>query len=181
MTYLERKSSKLNTEKIKVVATDIDGVLTDGKIFYFNGKIYRNFNIKDGTAFKLLSIAGIKTVVISAKKSEETKKRFSELKVDCYIEGTENKLSVIERFIIRKKGIKWNEICYIGDDLQDIPVMRKAGLSFAPSNACPEVKDIADYICKKNGGEGAFRETVEVILKGKGIWEGILKKFLASL
>ncbi|MCM8821122.1 MAG: HAD hydrolase family protein [Candidatus Omnitrophica bacterium] len=170
----------MNTKKIKVVATDIDGVLTDGKIFYFNGKIYRNFNINDGTAFKLLSIAGIKTVVISAKKSEETKKRFSELKVNCYIEGAENKLSAIEKFISRK-DIKWSEICYIGDDLQDIPAMRKAGLSVAPSNACPEVKDIADYICKKNGGEGAFREIVEIILKEKGIWEGILKKFLASL
>jgi len=177
---LERKSSKLNTDKIKVVATDIDGVLTDGKVFYFKGRIYRNFNIKDGTAFKLLSIAGIKTAVISAKKSEETKERFSELRVDYYIEGVEDKLSAMEKFITGK-DIKWNEICYIGDDLQDIPVMRKAGFSVAPYNACKEVKDIAGYICKKNGGEGVFRETVEIILKGKGIWEDILKKFLASL
>jgi len=180
MTCLERKSSKLNTEKIKVVATDIDGVLTNGSVFYLKGRIYRAFNIKDGTAFKLLSMAGIKTVVISAKKSEETKERFSELKVDYYIEGVENKRKAMEK-IITSKGIKWSEICYIGDDLQDIPVMTKAGLSVAPFDACKEVKEIADYVCKKGGGDGAFREIVEVILKGKRIWEPVLKKFLASL
>ncbi|MCX8082676.1 MAG: HAD hydrolase family protein [bacterium] len=170
----------MNIENIKVVATDIDGVLTNGKIFYFKGEIYRNFNTKDGTGFKLLSIAGIKTIVISAKKSEETKKRFSEIKVDCYIEGVENKLSAIEKFIT-KKGIRWQEICYIGDDLQDFNIMKQAGFSVAPYNACKEIKNIADYICKKAGGDGVFRETVEVILKGKGVWENILKKFLASL
>ena len=169
----------MNTEKIKVVVTDIDGVLTSGKVLYLKGGLYRTFNIKDGTAFKLLSISGIKTAVISAKKSEETRKRFLELEVNYYIEGVENKLSAMEKFII-SKGIKWSEICYIGDDLQDIPVMKKVGLSVAPCDACKEVKEIADYICKKNGGDGAFRETVEVILKGKRIWEEVIKKFLAS-
>ncbi|MDD3725577.1 MAG: HAD hydrolase family protein [Candidatus Ratteibacteria bacterium] len=169
----------MNTNRIKVVVTDIDGVLTDGKILYFNGKIYRAFNIKDGTGFGLLKIAGIKTVVISAKRAEESKQRFSELMVDHYFEGVADKLSVIEKFIT-SSNINWNEVCYIGDDIQDIQVMRKAGLSFAPSDACKEVRALADYVCKKKGGEGAFREVVEVILKEMGIWKDILQKFLVS-
>jgi len=170
----------LNTKKIKVVATDVDGVLTDGKVFYFKGKLYRSFNIKDGVAFLLLKLAGIQTVIISAKRSEETKQRFSELMVDCYLEGIKNKLSAMEKFMLNKK-VKWDEICYIGDDLQDIPLMKKAGLSAAPYDGCKEVKKIADYVCKQRGGDGVFREVAVMILKGKGVWKNTLKSYLDSL
>lgn len=170
----------MNTEKIKAVITDIDGVLTDGKIFYFKGKIYRAFNTKDGTGFELLKIAGIKTVVISAKRSEEAKKRFLELGVTCYIEGAKNKLHTIKKFIT-ESGMNWSNVCYIGDDLQDIPIIEKASFSLAPSDACKEVKEIVNYVCKKKGGDGVFREAVEVILKEMGIWKDILKKFISSL
>lgn len=180
MTCLERKSLKLNIKKIKLVITDIDGVLTDGKLFYLKGKIYRTFNIKDGTGFQLLKMAGIKILVISAKKSEEAKERFSELGVDCYIDGVNDKFKTAEEFI-RSNGLKWDEVCYIGDDLQDIPLIKKAGLSVTPSDGCKEVKELAHYICKKKGGEGVLREIAELILKEKKIWESTLGKFLASL
>jgi 3-deoxy-D-manno-octulosonate 8-phosphate phosphatase (KDO 8-P phosphatase) len=178
MTYSGKKNLKLNTEKIKVVVTDVDGVLTNGKIFYFNGQLYRFFNIKDGPAFCLLKLAGIKTVVLSGKGSAESKRRFEELKVEHYFENVKDKTSVLKRFN-SENSIQWDEICYIGDDLQDIPLMKKVGFAVAPFDAVPEVKGVSSYICKKSGGEGVFRETTEIILKGRGLWEEILQKFLS--
>ena len=163
-------------KRIKYFVSDIDGVLTDGKIFYINKNINRVFNIKDGIAFKFLKFANIKSVLISGKKSEETKQRFIELGLDFYFEGIENKIKVMEEFILQHK-ISWEEICYLGDDLPDILVMKKSGLSIAPADAVNEVKKISHYICKQKGGEGAFREAVELILKEQGQWENILKNF----
>lgn len=178
MTCSGRKNLKLNTEKIRVVVTDIDGVLTDGKLFYFDGKLYRFFNIKDGPAFCLLKLAGIKTAVISGKGSQESRRRFKKLGADLYFENVKNKLDVMEKHIIGKH-VKWDEVCYLGDDLPDLPVMNKAGLSMAPFDAVPEVKSAAVHVCKKKGGEGVFREAVEIILRGKGLWEETLKRYLS--
>ncbi len=180
MIYSGRKSLKLNTKKIKVVAVDIDGVLTDGKMFYFSGQPYRSFNVKDGPCFFLLRLAGIKTIVISGKGSEESKRRFDEFGVDGYFENIKDKTAVLEKFII-ENDIRWDEVCYVGDDLQDIPVMKKVGLSAAPSDAVPEVKSIVAYVCKRNGGDGILREITEIILKGKGLWEKILERYLSLL
>jgi 3-deoxy-D-manno-octulosonate 8-phosphate phosphatase (KDO 8-P phosphatase) len=156
----------------------VDGVMTDGKIFYFDGKLYRFFNIKDGPAFRMLKLAGVKTAVISGKRSQESRKRFGELGADMYFENVKNKVAVIEKHIINS-GIEWKEACYLGDDLPDLPAIKKAGLSMAPSDAAPEVKDAAVRVSKKKGGEGVFREAAEIILKGKGIWEEILEKYLS--
>jgi 3-deoxy-D-manno-octulosonate 8-phosphate phosphatase (KDO 8-P phosphatase) len=179
MTFSGKKNLKLNTERIKVVVTDVDGVLTDGKILHLNGKLYRFFNAKDGLGFRLLKLAGIKTVVISGKTSAESKKRFQKLETDGYFEGIKNKVEILEKFITGN-GIKWDETCYIGDDLPDIPVMKKVGLPAAPFDAASEVYKVAQYICKSKGGEGAFREVSEVILRGKGLWEKTLQRFLSS-
>ncbi len=185
MTCWAKRNLKLNTDavknagKITIVVTDIDGVLTDGRVFFLDGALSRFFNIKDGFAFVLLKLSGIKTAVISGKSSAESRKRLEELGVDYYLEGVEDKLAAMEG-IIEKSGIGWENVCYIGDDLPDLPVMEKAGFSAAPSDACVEVRDTADYVCGKEGGKGVFRETAEVILKEKGIWEEILQKFLSS-
>ena len=166
-------------KNIRFFVSDIDGVLTDGRIFYINGKLCRFFNIKDGMAFNLLKNSGIKSVLISGKKSESTKKRFKELDVDFYFEGIENKTKVIEKFISANSS-SWEEICYMGDDFQDMVVMEKAGIAIAPADAAEQILQKADYICSKKGGEGAFREAVEVILKEYKKWEDALKKFFAS-
>ncbi len=168
-----------NAAEITMVVTDIDGVLTDGRVFFLDGALSRFFNIKDGFAFVMLKLSGIKTAVISGKSSAESKKRLKELGVDYYLEGVSDKLAAMEE-IIEKSGIGWENVCYIGDDLPDLPVMKKAGFSSSPSDACTEVRNSADYVCGKEGGKGVFRETAEVILKEKGIWEEILQKFLSS-
>lgn len=161
-----------------MVVTDIDGVLTDGRVFFIDGALSRFFNIKDGVAFVLLKLSGIKAAVISGKSSSESQKRLEELGVDYYMEGVADKLAAIEG-IIEKTGMKWEDVCYVGDDLPDLPVMKKAGFSAAPLDACADVKNAADYVCKKEGGKGAFRETAEFILRERGVWEEILQKFLS--
>ncbi len=165
--------------KIKLVATDIDGVLTDGRLLYLDGRLCRSFNIKDGVAFSLLKLAGIKIAVMSGKSCEETKKRFRGLGVDYYCDGVNDKLAALKE-IISEAGIEWDEVCYIGDDIPDLPVMKKVGFSVAPSDACNDAKSIAEYVCEKNGGKGALREVAEVLLTEKGIWKEILQKFLSS-
>ncbi len=168
----------MKTNKIRIVATDIDGVLTNGKIFFINGQLHRFYNIKDGPAFHLLRLAGIKTAVISGKRSIEAKKRFIELGVDLYLEGVQNKLLVVQQKIIGK-GAGWEELCYIGDDLPDLAVMKKAGFSTAPADAVTEVKRAASLVCKNKGGGGVFRETAEIILKGSRRWSEIKEKYLS--
>lgn len=162
-----------------MVVTDIDGVLTDGRVFFLDGALSRFFNIKDGVAFVLLKLSGIKTAVISGKSSAESRKRLEELGVDYYFEGVADKLAAM-KVVIEKAGMEWENICYIGDDLPDLKVMEKVGFSAAPSDACADVINAANYICRKKGGKGVFRETAEVILKEKGIWEEILQKYLSS-
>ncbi|HNS32544.1 MAG TPA: HAD hydrolase family protein [bacterium] len=169
---------KEKIKKIKFFISDIDGVLTDGKVFYLNSDLHRFFNIKDGIAFRLLKIAGIKIALISGRKSIETRKRFTELDVDFYFEGIENKIKVIEESVLAGNS-GWEEICYIGDDFQDMAVIEKAGIAMAPADAVEEIKEKANYVCTRKGGEGAFREAAEMILKEQEKWEDTLEKFFS--
>jgi len=166
-------------KKIKYFVSDVDGVLTDGKIFYKDKCMYRFFNIKDGVAFKLLKISGIHPVLISGKESKETYERFKQLGLEYYFEGIENKVEQMEEFIFQN-NTSWEEICYIGDDLPDIPPMKKSAYAIAPADAVEDVKLTAHYVCKQKGGDGAFREAVELILKEQNRWTDILEKFFAS-
>ena len=166
----------MNIKKIKIFFIDVDGVLTDGTLLYIEDKFYRSFNIKDGIGFHLLKLGSIEPVVISAKFSKETEKRCEELNVEFY-STEENKLETIQQ-ILEKKGYSWEETGYIGDDIPDIPVMKKVSFSATPSDAPEEVKKIADFVCKNKGGDGAFREVVEFILKEQEKWDVVLRKFL---
>ncbi len=170
---------KQGIEKIRFFVSDIDGVLTDGKIFYQGSSLQRFFCIKDGVAFRLLKIAGIKTVLVSGRKSKATAARFGELGLDFYYEGIDDKVSLMVKFLSENGG-SWEEISYMGDDLPDLPVIQKSGISFAPGDASEEVRRAADYVCAKNGGEGAFREAAEFILKEQKKWEETLRKFFSS-
>lgn len=171
---------ELNTKKIKIFITDVDGVLTDGNIFYWEGNIYRKFNVKDGLGIKLLKIAGIEPLILTSKVSSQTKERFSALGVSLYFEGIEKKNIFLENFL-KKNNFLWEEICYMGDDLMDIIPMKKANFSICPADAVEEIKEVANYVCKKKGGEGAFREGVEILLKRIEKWEKVKKAYLDSL
>ncbi|HOC01866.1 MAG TPA: HAD-IIIA family hydrolase, partial [bacterium] len=178
--FLVRDNLPMNYDikKIKLVATDADGVLTDGKIFYGeNGRQCKNFSVKDGMAFKMLKAAGLKSIIISGKKTGILEKRVSDIDVDFVFENTEDKMKVLKHLCKRYK-INMEEVCYMGDDILDIPVLESVGFSVAPRDACEDVKNIVKYVVSKNSGKDAFRECVEIIIKSQGKWKKILEDCL---
>jgi len=164
--------------KIKLVATDVDGVLTDGKIFYdVSDKFGKAFSVRDGFAFRLLKNAGLKSMIISGKTLGMMKKRFFDVSVDFIFDDIDDKLTHVESFC-KKHQFAMEEICYIGDDILDIPLLKRVGFSVAPSDASEDVKKIVMYVTKSKSGEGVLRECVEIILKGQKKWEKSMENFL---
>ncbi|MBF0385514.1 MAG: HAD-IIIA family hydrolase [Candidatus Omnitrophica bacterium] len=166
---------KKTIEELKVVIFDVDGVLTDGKIIMDGkGNEIKAFNVADGFGISLLRKSGIKTAIITAKSSEAVTARGKDLKIDKVYQDAFPKINayknVLEDFKVASK-----ETCFIGDDIPDVCVLREVGFAVAVNNAPKEVKDEADYVTKRKGGEGAVREVIEFILKTQGKWEGIIK------
>ena len=162
---------------VKMVIIDVDGVLTDGKIILdANGIESKAFYVQDGTAITYLHRAGIKTAIISGRESKVVELRAKELCMgDVYL-GIHNKLEAYEK-ILKKHRIKDNEICYIGDDFIDLPILRKVGFSVAVPNAPSEVKETVSYVTNAHGGYGAIREVTEKILKSQGKWDTIILRY----
>jgi 3-deoxy-D-manno-octulosonate 8-phosphate phosphatase (KDO 8-P phosphatase) len=157
-------------KKIKVVVMDVDGVLTDGRIIVdSNGVETKNFDVQDGLGIVFLKKCGIKTAIISARESGVVAYRAKDLKIDKVYVGVYPKLNAYETMLEEFKALD-EEICFIGDDVADLGVMRRCGVSVAVSNAVFEVKQIADYVTVRQGGRGAVRETVELILQAQGLW-----------
>jgi len=157
---------------------DVDGVLTDGKLYIFDNTITgRAFDFHDGMAIYLAHASGLKTGIISAKDSLSIKIRAEELNMDYIFLGVEQKITALETILYNNHFAR-EEIAYIGDDLIDIPVFKNVGLSIAVANAVKEARNAADYITHANGGNGAVREVVELILKTRGLFMPIAKKFL---
>jgi len=156
-------------KKIKLLILDVDGVLTDGRIIYDNfGDEIKCFNVYDGFGMTLLHQAGIKSVIITAKKARIVERRAKDMHI-AKVYSDYRKLKVYES-VIKKFKLKDEEVCFIGDDLIDLPVLKRVGLSVAPPEAVEEVKNSCHYITKKSGGKGAVRELVEIILKSQGLW-----------
>lgn len=163
--------------RVKAILFDVDGVLTDGKIHISeNGEEYKSFNTLDGFAIKLLYKFGIKTGVISGRRSKALEHRLEELNITYNYLNTEHKLEALRDFM-RSTGLKSEEIAYIGDDLPDLPVLNECGLSFAPRNGASDVISRVDQVTENPGGNGAAREAIELILKSQGLWS----KHLESL
>jgi 3-deoxy-D-manno-octulosonate 8-phosphate phosphatase (KDO 8-P phosphatase) len=157
-------------KKIKVLAMDVDGVLTDGRIIIdSNGVESKNFNVQDGFGIVFLKKCGIKTAIISARASGVVAHRAKDLKIDKVYVGVYPKISAYESMLEEFKVLD-EEVCFIGDDLADLIVMRRCGFSVAVANAVFEIKQIADYVTVRRGGQGAVRETVELILQAQGLW-----------
>ena len=159
---------------IKLILLDVDGTLTDGGIYRDNkGEEFKKFNVKDGYIIVNARDLGIDFGIITGKKSELVRIRSEELKMKYLYQGISEKTKILEKILTETKLIK-DEVAYMGDDLNDIHIMKKVGLTGAPKNAVKEVLDIAEFISKKNGGEGAVREFVEYILKKDNKWEQFL-------
>ncbi len=156
---------------------DVDGVLTDGKAFCAgNGFEGVFFNVHDGTGITYLHRSGLRTAVITGREVGAVRERAQTLGIAEVITGAKVKLEAYEA-LRERAGLHDDEIAYVGDDLPDIPVMRRVGLAVAVPNAAPEVLEIADLVTHRAGGEGAVRELAEFILKAQGKWKDILGRY----
>ncbi len=170
-------SLRRRVERLKLLLMDVDGVLTDGRLFYTEGgEKVKVFNVHDGLGIKLLQRAGIKTGVISGRESEALKNRLSELGIEEVFMGRTEKNSVLED-IARRHGLSMEEIGFVGDDLVDIPVLKRVGFPVVARNAPPPLKEYAVYVTSSEGGKGAVREVCDLILRLRGR-EELVKKYI---
>ena len=150
--------------KIKMLALDVDGVLTTGELIYNkNGEYLKQFNVKDGLGIKLLLQKGIVIAIITARKSEIVDYRMKELGIRFVYQGIEDKISLLDN-LTSQFMIDWDSIAYIGDDLTDLPVLKKVGFAACPADAVDNVISECTYITKREGGKGAVREIADMIL-----------------
>ena len=164
--------------KLKLLLMDVDGVLTDGELYYTEeGERLKVFNVHDGLGIKLLQKAGISTGVISGRESEALRNRLLELGIEEIYMGRFQKNGILEE-MLRKKNLSPEEVGFIGDDLVDIPVMRRVGFPVAVRNAPEPVKSSAVYTTLREGGKGAVREVVELVLKLRGDYKKLMGKYL---
>jgi 3-deoxy-D-manno-octulosonate 8-phosphate phosphatase (KDO 8-P phosphatase) len=164
--------------RIRVVLLDVDGVLTDGRILMgSSGDDGRCFHSRDGLGMRLGQQAGLTFGIISGRRSEVVAGRASELDITEIHQGVLDKIACLEK-ILARLDVADDAICYIGDDLVDVPVMRRVGFAAAPSDAAPEAREAADYVTASAGGRGAVREVVDVLLRSSGKWKEVTKRFL---
>lgn len=159
---------KEKAEKIKVILTDVDGVLTDTGIYYGqDGEALKRFSVRDGMGIeRLRKYAGIETIIITGENSKTVSTRAEKLKIKEYYLGVSKKEEVLD-LIMKKNGFVKDEIAYIGDDSNDYEVMKLVGFTATPADGMNFIKDISDYICETKAGYGAFREFAELILSFK--------------
>jgi 3-deoxy-D-manno-octulosonate 8-phosphate phosphatase (KDO 8-P phosphatase) len=167
--------------KIKLLLMDVDGVLTNGKLYHFPDKDgnmveTKGFDSQDGIALQWMQWKGLRTGVISGRESLGTAERARQLKMDYVYQGHIEKIPILEK-IMAEAGLSPEEVAFVGDDLTDLVVMRRVGFAIAVANARPEVKREAHYITEATGGNGAVREVVEIILDACGFWTSILEKY----
>ncbi len=163
--------------KIRLILTDCDGVLTDGSLHYTaHEEAVKVFHIHDGLAFKLAQQAGIKTGIISGRKSAALELRACELQVNYLYHGNDAKRAAYEE-IRAAENLQDDQIAYLGDDLPDLELLHRVGFAIAVADAVSEVTAAAHFVTTRNGGRGAFREAVEVILKAQDNWESLLMQF----
>ncbi len=160
-----KKELREKLKKVKMLILDVDGVLTDGSIVYSSeGEEIKTFNVHDGYGIEMLRARGIPVGIITGRISQIVERRAKDLKIEDLVQGTIDKVPAAESFA-KKYNITLNEIAFMGDDLFDIPLLQKVGFSCAPKNARKEVKRIVDYVTKNEGGKGAVREVIDLILE----------------
>ncbi len=172
---------KERAARIKLLLMDVDGVWTDGKLYYAPGpdgamRETKAFDTQDGISLRWLVWKGVKTGVISGRDSAATEMRARQLEVSYIYQGHIEKIPIFEE-ILSKAGVTPEQVAYVGDDLTDAVIMRRVGLAIATANARGEVKRMAHWVTENPGGHGAIREVVELLLKAQGTWKEILEKY----
>ncbi|MFO7155549.1 MAG: HAD hydrolase family protein [Pseudomonadota bacterium] len=157
--------------KVELLVLDVDGVLTDGGLYYGpDGEALKRFDVRDGHGIVLCRDAGLPTAILSARVSPAVEARARELRIPFVLQGERDKGTGLDR-LLRRCGLPAEALAYIGDDLNDLPVLARVGFSAAPADARPEVRERVHYVCESRGGHGAVRELCELILRAKGLWE----------
>ncbi|MDD8018234.1 MAG: HAD-IIIA family hydrolase [Bacteroidota bacterium] len=175
-----KKLNLSKLKKIKLLATDVDGVLTDSGAYYSGDGIeLKKFSIRDGMGMNLMQKAGYKIAIITTENTKIVEKRAERLKITDLYQGAVKKTDAIED-LLKKYSLSWDEVAFIGDDINDIPVLQKVGFAVVPANGTVLNKKIADYVTKAGGGHGCVREVCDLFLdlhwKGMSITELWLKK-----
>ena len=164
-------------QKIKLVLLDVDGVLTDGRLYYGNdGEELKAFDIQDGLGIKLLQNAGIKVGIITGRSSVLVERRAKELGIDHLIQGREDKLTALNE-LLEKITFDLEEIAFVGDDLPDLAIIRRVGLGITPANGNHLIASQALWQTKKSGGNGAVRDVAELILSAQSKLESVLASY----
>src|SRR5277367_5763803 len=164
--------------RIKLFLCDVDGVLTDGSIFIGGEKEFKRFNIRDGLGLVLARRAGLKIGWVSARPSLATKLRADELKIHFLVQQTDrtSKTGAIEELLAQEK-LNWSEVCFVGDDIVDLGPLKRAGFSVCVADGVAEAKTAADFVTKADGGRGAIREVIEMILQAQGKWKPFVEHY----
>lgn len=167
-------------KEIKIIILDVDGTLTDGKIYYDSiGNEMKSFNVKDGMAISQAIKNNIDFAVITGRESFIVEKRCKELGIRRIYQGVHNKLEIIDEILL-ELNINYDNIMYIGDDINDLKVIENIKYGACPSDAAIEIREKCFFVSKFSGGNGAVREILEYVLKEKGIWDNILKKYVGG-
>lgn len=167
-------------KKIRLLLLDVDGVMTDGRIIFdSNGVESKFFNVKDGHGIKMLQRAGIRVGIITGRQSAVVDRRAQELGIELVYQGAKDKLVPFLE-ILQKTGLTAEQIAYLGDDLPDLPVLRRVGFAATVADALDDVKPCAHYITRCSGGRGAVREVCDLLLKETGRWENVSGRYYAD-
>jgi 3-deoxy-D-manno-octulosonate 8-phosphate phosphatase (KDO 8-P phosphatase) len=161
--------------RVEMLILDVDGVLTDGRIIYDDaGREMKCFHVRDGSGLEAWRAAGKRAAILSGRRSPAVEQRAKELGISPVMQGDADKLAAFGR-LLKETGIAEERVCYVGDDLPDLPVLARAGLAVAVANACREVRAASHYVTRASGGQGAVRETIEWILGCQGRWDEVIK------
>jgi 3-deoxy-D-manno-octulosonate 8-phosphate phosphatase (KDO 8-P phosphatase) len=162
---------------LNLLVLDVDGVLTDGSLVYGEDGVERKaFHVRDGTGLKVWQSAGKRVALLTGRTSRAVAMRAAELGITAVVQGAADKLSAYRR-LLAGGGSRPDQVCYLGDDLPDLPVFRHCGLAVAVADACPEVAAAAHYVTRAAGGRGAVREVLELILRCQGHWQRAVERF----
>jgi YrbI family 3-deoxy-D-manno-octulosonate 8-phosphate phosphatase len=163
-----RKSLVSSLKRIRLFATDVDGVLTDAGMYYTeSGDELKKFNTRDGMGIKLLQRAGIITAIVTQERTKLVAWRGAKLMIPEVHQGVMDKISLV-REMAQRHALSMDEVAYIGDDVNDVETLRAVGFSASPADGMPQALAVVDYVCEKKGGEGAVREIIEMILEAQG-------------
>jgi 3-deoxy-D-manno-octulosonate 8-phosphate phosphatase (KDO 8-P phosphatase) len=165
------------SKPIDLILSDVDGVLTDGGVIFDNQGIeIKRFHIRDGLGIKLWQRAGHHFGLVTGRASHIVQLRASELGVELVRQGIDDKLAAVKQ-ILTQRQLRPEQVCYVGDDLPDLPVLRYVGLAVAVGDGSDDLRRAAHYVTQAQGGRGALREVIELILKSQGHWDDVLQKY----